>query len=99
MNSNQTERYFSLNKVYGDLYSDIVCGFTIFSFSVFAPGDLRTAARTEGMKTRKQFSVSFSETGYGLLRPIEEFTLIVASWVIRARWRKIQRFVKKFKTS
>ena len=33
------------------------------------------------------------------MRPIEEFTLIVASWVIRARWRKIQRFVKKFKTS
>ena len=30
---------------------------------------------------------------------IEEFTLIVASWVIRARWREIQRFVLKFKAS
>jgi len=45
------------------------------------------------MKTRKRFSVSFSEPGYGLLNGIEEFTLIVASWVIRARWREIQRFV------
>ena len=28
---------------------------------------------------------------------IDEFTLLSASWVIRARWRQIQRFVKKFK--
>ena len=28
---------------------------------------------------------------------IEEFTLIVASWVIRARWLEIQRFVLEFK--
>jgi len=30
---------------------------------------------------------------------IEEFSLIVASWVIRARWREIQRFVLEFKAS
>ena len=29
----------------------------------------------------------------------EEFTLIVASWVIKARWREIQRFVLEFKAS
>ena len=29
---------------------------------------------------------------------IYEFTLLSASWVIRARWREIQRFVRKFKT-
>ena len=28
---------------------------------------------------------------------IDEFTLLSASWVIRARWREIQRFVRKFK--
>ena len=27
----------------------------------------------------------------------EEFTLIVASWIIRARWREIRRFVLEFK--
>ena len=27
---------------------------------------------------------------------IDEFTLLNASWVIRARWREIQRFVRKF---
>ena len=26
---------------------------------------------------------------------INEFTLLIASWVIRARWREIQRFVRK----
>ena len=31
--------------------------------------------------------------------PIEEFTLIVAAWVIRARWREIRRFVSEFKAS
>ena len=30
---------------------------------------------------------------------MEEFTLIVASWVIRAIWREIQRFVLEFKAS
>ena len=30
---------------------------------------------------------------------IEEFTLIVASWVIRARWREMRRFVLEFKAS
>jgi len=30
---------------------------------------------------------------------IEEFTLIAASWVIRARWWEIQRFVLEFKVS
>ena len=30
---------------------------------------------------------------------IEEITLIVVSWVIRARWREIQRFVLKLKAS
>ena len=30
---------------------------------------------------------------------IEEFTLIVASWVIGARWREIRRFVLEFKAS
>ena len=29
---------------------------------------------------------------------IDEFTLLGASWVIRARWREIQRFVRTFKT-
>ena len=29
---------------------------------------------------------------------IDEFTLLSASWIIRARWREIQRFVRKFKT-
>ena len=29
---------------------------------------------------------------------IDEFTLMSASWVISARWREIQRFVRKFKT-
>ena len=33
------------------------------------------------------------------LTSIEEFTLIVASWVIRAWWRKIRRFVLEFKAS
>ena len=28
---------------------------------------------------------------------IDEFTLLIASWVIRATWREIQRFVWKFK--
>ena len=28
-----------------------------------------------------------------VLKQIKEFTLIVASWVIRARWREIRRFV------
>ena len=28
---------------------------------------------------------------------IDEFMLVSASWVIRARWREIQRFVRKFK--
>ena len=28
---------------------------------------------------------------------MEEFTLIVASWVIRARWREIGRVVLEFK--
>ena len=27
---------------------------------------------------------------------IDEFTLLSASWVIRARWREIQRFLRKF---
>ena len=31
-------------------------------------------------------------------RRIDEFTLFSASWVIRARWREIQRVVRKFKT-
>ena len=30
---------------------------------------------------------------------IEEFTLIVASWVIRAGWREIRRFLSEFKAS
>ena len=30
---------------------------------------------------------------------IEEFMLIVASWVIRARWQEIRRFVLEFKAS
>ena len=30
---------------------------------------------------------------------MEEFTFIVASWGIRARWRKIRRFVLEFKAS
>ena len=30
---------------------------------------------------------------------IEEFTLIVASWKIRTRWREIRRFVSEFKAS
>lgn len=29
---------------------------------------------------------------------MDEFKLLSASWVIRARWREIQRFVRKFKT-
>ena len=29
---------------------------------------------------------------------IDEFAFLSASWVIRARWREIQRFVWKFKT-
>jgi len=28
---------------------------------------------------------------------IDRFTLLVATWVIRARWREIQRFVWDFK--
>ena len=28
---------------------------------------------------------------------IDEFTLLIASWVIRATWREIQRFVWQFK--
>ena len=35
---------------------------------------------------------------YSTAGPIDEFTLLSASWVIRARWREIQRFVRKFKT-
>ena len=38
-------------------------------------------------------SVSTTITG------TEEFMLIAASWVIRARWREIQRFVLEFKAS
>ena len=30
---------------------------------------------------------------------IDGFTLVVASWVIRARWWEIQRFVLEFKAS
>ena len=29
---------------------------------------------------------------------IDEFTFLSASWVIRARWREVQSFVRKFKT-
>ena len=32
-------------------------------------------------------------------KEIDGFTLLVASWVIRARWREIQRFVLEFKAS
>ena len=35
---------------------------------------------------------------YKYCRLIDEFTPLSASWVIRARWREIQRFVRKFKT-
>ena len=30
---------------------------------------------------------------------IEEFTLIVTSWVIGSRWREIRRFLLEFKAS
>ena len=36
-------------------------------------------------------------SGVSYNSPIEEFTLIVASWVIRARWRGIRRFVLEYK--
>ena len=32
-------------------------------------------------------------------RGVNSFTLIVASWVIRARWREIRRFALEFKAS
>ena len=36
-------------------------------------------------------------SGVSYNTPIEESTLKVASWVIRARWREIRRFVLEFK--
>ena len=33
------------------------------------------------------------------MKRIEEFTLTVALWVIRARWQEIQRFVLEFKAT
>ena len=36
---------------------------------------------------------------YSNCKTIEEFTLIVASWVIRAKWREIRRFLFEFKAS
>ena len=36
---------------------------------------------------------------FGRLKIIDGCTLIVASWVIRARWWEIQRFVLEFKAT
>ena len=40
-----------------------------------------------------------SQAGVNIMGDIEEFTLMVASWVIKARWREIQRFLLEFKAS
>ena len=40
-----------------------------------------------------------SQAGVNIMGAIEEFTLMVASWLIKARWREIQWFVLEFKAS
>ena len=55
------------------------------------------------MKTRallrfqKNISCCCLSSGVSYNTPIEEFTFIVASWVIGARWWEIRKFVLEFK--
>ena len=50
--------------------------------------------------TREIFHfTTITGTLIGQVVKIEEFTFIVASWVIRAKWREIRRLVLEFKAS
>ena len=45
------------------------------------------------------FTWGNTEPYFPVLLLVEEFTLTVASWVIRERWREIRRFALEFKAS
>ena len=53
---------------------------------------LKAATPLSALKSVRDFSASGHDSGK-LQKIIEEFTLVVASWVIRARWQEIRRFI------
>ena len=59
---------------------------------------LKAATPLSALNSVRDFSASGHDSGE-LQKSIEEFMLVVASWVIRARWQEIGRFVLEFKAS
>ena len=57
---------------------------------------LKAATPLSALNSVGDFSASGHDSGK-LQKIIEEFTLVVASWVIRARWQEIRRFILEFK--
>ena len=58
----------------------------------------QTEVKTRALlRFQKNISCCCLSSGVSYNTTIEEFTLIVASWVIGARWREIRRFVLDFK--
>ena len=53
---------------------------------------LKAATPLSALNSVRDFSASGHDSGE-LQKSIEEFMLVVASWVIRARWQEIRRFI------
>ena len=70
-----------------------ICNFNIIVINVSLPYCVLSCHKCNTLHVR----YNSSEIVLVVKAIIEEFTLIVASWVIRARWLEIQRFVLEFK--
>ena len=58
----------------------------------------QTEVKTRALlRFQKNISCCCLSSGVSYNTPIEEFTFIVASWVIGARWWEIRKFVLEFK--
>ena len=66
---------------------------------LFFPPNIVVTSRKSNTSRRKNSHADFAIAQRSPIAKInrEEFTLIVASWIIRARWREIRRFVLEFK--